>query len=92
MALTNTIVSKTVFGNKRIRYGTFTKTYAGTNEEFNTGLKRVDYFDLQITGSGTGEANRYRISSGTAFPLNTGIVGVYFESGTFTGIWKADGN
>ena len=97
MTVTSTIYDKYVAGNKRIRVASFTRSNTATSAEtIETGLKRVTYFDLGITGSGTASASTHVLRSNTTnpYPLKTGSVVVYFDgttAGTVTGIWKAEG-
>lgn len=46
MAFTSTVTMRTVFGNKRFHAGTYTNTSATTGGDIDTGLRKVESFDL----------------------------------------------
>lgn len=47
MAFTSAIVTKTVFGNKRVHFGTFTTSGAETGGDIDTGLRSCEEIFLQ---------------------------------------------
>lgn len=47
MAFSSAVVSKTVQGDKRVVFGTFTSTGGSTGGDIATGLARVDNIQLQ---------------------------------------------
>lgn len=49
MAFTTTIIHRTIFGDKRVVYGTWTTDTTGGTIE--TGLHLVEHFQLQHTGN-----------------------------------------
>lgn len=51
MVFTSTITETSVFGNKRVAYGTFTNTLGSSGGNIDTGLNRVDVMHLQQTGA-----------------------------------------
>lgn len=51
MAFSYTITSQTVFGDKRVVYGTFTNAGGSSGGDIETGLRIVDQMILQHTGS-----------------------------------------
>jgi hypothetical protein len=51
MAFSSTITETTVFGNKRVAYGTFTNGGSDTGGDIETGLDRVDAIHLVHSGS-----------------------------------------
>ena len=46
MAFASAVTYKTVFGNKRVHFGTFTTTSATTGGDVDTGLRRVESMTL----------------------------------------------
>lgn len=51
MAFTSAITDKTVIGNLRMHYGTYTSSGGGTGGNIETGLSTVNLFVLQPKGS-----------------------------------------
>lgn len=51
MAFASAITDKTVMGNKRVHWGTFTNAGGDTGGNVNTGLRSVEHMQLQHTGS-----------------------------------------
>ncbi len=51
MAITVTVLGKTVFGNKRVHYGKYTLSGGGTTDEVPTGLQQVHTFVASAAGS-----------------------------------------
>ena len=52
MAFSSAIVTKTVFGNKRVHFGTFTNASASSvGGSLNTGLRSCEELFLQHTGT-----------------------------------------
>ena len=47
MAFTSAISTKTVFGNKRVHYGTFTTSSTDTGGDIDTGLRSCEAIFLQ---------------------------------------------
>jgi diaminopimelate epimerase len=54
-------------------------------------MKKLDWFNLTVCGTGTSAVVLPVISSASTFPLSTGTVTVHFDTGTSTGFWKAEG-
>lgn len=51
MAFTSAIIGRTVMGNKRVTYGTYTSASGSTGGDIDTGLTVVDDIQLQAGGS-----------------------------------------
>ena len=49
MAFTSAVTEKSIMGNKRVHYGTWTTDTTGG--DINTGLKTCEFITLQTTGS-----------------------------------------
>lgn len=88
MAFSSTITETTVFGNKRVAYGTFTNGVSDTGGDIETGLNRVDFIHLQVTGSAV-DTNAPAVNE--TFPLASGNVTIVTTANT-DGIWVAYGN
>ena len=86
MALVQAITDKTVFGNKRIVYGTY-DCNGVTGGDIATGLARVEGFFMQSQGTAV-EANSAVVNE--TLPLNGGDVTIVTDSGD-TGFWLAIG-
>ena len=57
MAFTSAVTQRTVFGNKRVNYGTFSQISGDTGGVIDTGLSAVDFFmttaeNVSIAASG----------------------------------------
>lgn len=87
MAFTQSIIAKTVFGNKRIVLGTYDCT-AVTGGDISTGLKSVDMCILTPTGAAV-DTNEASVNE--TMPLNGGDVTIVTDSGA-TGQFLAIGN
>lgn len=87
MAFTNAVVGRTVMGNKRVTYGTYTSADGSTGGNIDTGLTVVDDIQLQSGGSAVKASapslNETLPCDGSAVT----IVSVANEVGT----WKAFG-
>jgi hypothetical protein len=88
-AFTSTITSQTVFGNKRIVYGTYTSSAGATGGDVSTGLNQVEVFML-IPNAAAVATNASVVNE--TFPLASGDVtivsdadqvGYWFAIGTF---------
>lgn len=51
MAFTSAISKKTIFGDLRVHFGTYTNTGGSTGGDITTGLKQIFHIKLQPTGS-----------------------------------------
>lgn len=51
MAFTSAVTMKTVFGNKRVHFGTYSTDSTDTGGDINTGLRSCEAIFLQQTGS-----------------------------------------
>lgn len=85
MAFTTTTTSNTVFGNKRIVFGTFTSDSGSTGGEVPTGLSSVDFLVCMATASPSA------IQLNETFPLASGSVTIVSVPDE-TGIWMAIGD
>ena len=86
MAFTFTIQGQTVFGNKRIVFGTFASSSGSTGGDINTGLSVLETLQLSHTGT-TAPANAPAINE--TLPLNGGvatIVTIADTTGTFLAV------
>ena len=87
MAFSSTIKGKTVFGNKRVHWGTWTNGSGDTGGDISTGLKRVDMLVLTVKAS-TSAATAPVINE--TFPLASGSVTIVCEDNQ-DGYWLAIG-
>lgn len=87
MAFSQSIIAKTVFGNKRIVFGTY-NCDSVTGGDIATGLKSVDVCILTPTGA-TVDTNEASVNE--TLPLNSGDVTIVTDSGA-TGQFLAIGN
>lgn len=88
MAFSSTIISRTVAGDRAIAFGTFTNGTTGdTGGDIQTGLKRVDYINLQHTGTSV-TSNAPVVNE--SFPLSGGDVTIVTDDDA-DGIWTAYG-
>lgn len=51
MAFSSTILGRTVWGDKRVHFGTYDTSGSETGGDIDTGLSRVEFMILQGTGS-----------------------------------------
>lgn len=86
MALTYTKDGYSVFGDKRVTWGTYTDDAAGG--DINTGLKRVDVMFIQPTGSAV-ETNAPSINE--TLPGADGSAITIVCDNPSTGVWFAIG-
>lgn len=87
MAFAYTVKGKTVMGNKRVAWGTYSNGSGDTGGDIVTGLASVDTFSLQQTGSA--------VTTGApvvneTFPLASGTVTIVTDDNA-DGIWRAEG-
>lgn len=87
MAFSSTIIKKTVFGDKKIVYGTY-DCAAVTGGDIATGLARVDLCILTPTGAAV-DTNEASVNE--TMPLASGDVTIVTDSGA-TGQFLAIGN
>ena len=88
MAFTSAVLGTTVFGNKRVKWGTFTTSSTDTGGDISTGLTRVDMMLLQHSGSAAA-ADAPAITE--TFPLSGGDVTVIHTTSA-DGYWLAIGD
>ena len=88
MAFTSAVLGTTVFGNKRVKWGTFTTSSTDTGGDIATGLTRVDIMLLQHSGSAAA-ADAPAITE--TFPLSGGDVTVIHTTSA-DGYWLAIGD
>lgn len=87
MAFSSTILCKSVFGNKRIAYGTFTNGTNDTGGDINTGLKICEFIVLQPKGTAVSSnqavVNKTLPIAGNAITIVTdaGVSGYWFAIG-----------
>lgn len=89
MAFTDAIITEgtTVFGNKKVVYGTFSNDSGSTGGEVETGLDRVDAFLMSHTGSSVVASAPV---ANETFPLGSGDVTIVTVADT-AGVWIAIG-
>jgi hypothetical protein len=86
MAFSSTVTNKTVFGNKRVHYGTWDGSGVTTGN-INTGLRLVEHISLTAKKSAV-TANTPVVNE--VFPCAGSAVTVVFDSG-LDGYWMATG-
>ena len=84
MAFASAVTHKTVFGNKRIHYGTFGSSTGG---DIDTGLRSCEHINLTVKGSAV-TANAPAVNED--MPCAGNAVTVVHDSG-MTGYWMAVG-
>lgn len=88
MAFTSAVLGTTVFGNKRVKWGTFTTSSSETGGDIATGLTRVDMMLLQHSGaSDVDDAPAVN----ETFPLSGGDVTIV-HTASANGYWLAIGD
>ena len=88
MAFTSAVLGTTVFGNKRVKWGTFTTSSTDTGGDISTGLTRVDMMLLQHSGaSDVDDAPAVN----ETFPLSGGDVTIV-HTASADGYWLAIGD
>lgn len=87
MAFTYTISRRTITGNVRTVYGTYTNAGGDTGGDIPTGLSRVETF--QITQTGAAVTTGAPVVNET-FPLSSGDVTIVTDAGA-DGTWLAIG-
>ncbi len=85
MALTSAVTFKTIFGNKRVHWGTFTEGSSGTSGNVDTGLRKCEVF-LPVAKNGTAQ----EISFNEDLPADGSAITIGYESGA-EGYWLAIG-
>lgn len=80
MAFTSTVTGSTVFGNKRVVYGTYASTAGSTGGAVVTGLSAINYFTSNCATATPSTVTT--VSGGTATLTTTA---------NQTGMWKAEG-
>jgi len=70
MAFTYTVSGRTIFGNKRFVWGTFTNTATSTGGDITTGLNRVEAFWTQTKSDG---AAATEVGINETFPIATAV-------------------
>ena len=87
MVFSSAITGKTVFGNKRVHFGTFTSG-STTGGDIDTGLSYVEFMKLQHTGSSVAASSPV---INETIPLSSGTVTIVTTS-SVNGIWQAEGH
>ena len=88
MAFTSAVLGTTVFGNKRVKWGTFTTSSTDTGGDIATGLTRVDMMLLQHSGA---SAATDAPAVTETFPLSGGDVTIV-HTASADGYWLAIGD
>lgn len=86
MTIVTTIIHKTVFGNRRVHYGSAVISGGTDTGDVNTALSGVDIMTMNVKG-----ATQKGSSIDETFPLSGGDVTVVTESNNQTLYWKAIG-
>ncbi|MEW6295958.1 MAG: hypothetical protein AB1467_06785 [Candidatus Diapherotrites archaeon] len=87
MAFAYTVSGRSVYGNKRIAWGTFTNGLADTGGDIVTGLKIVEFISLQLKGIAV-DANAPVVNE--TLPLSGGNVTIVTTADA-DGYWWAFG-
>lgn len=90
MAFTNAIVGRTIVGNKRMHWGTYTNTAGFTGGDIDTGLKSCDHIELQPTGTAV-DANTPTVNENLSGPINGAAVTIVTTADA-DGSWIAFGD
>ena len=85
MAFTSTVTERSIMGNKRVHWGTWTDNASGGGD-IDTGLKSVDFITLQTSGASAG--NEAAVNE--TLPLNGSDVTIACASDV-DGYWMATG-
>lgn len=89
MAFTSTILAKSVFGNKKVRIGTWANTPGTTGGNIDHGLKVVESLTLSQVGSSVTVPPIVNVS---AFPYSTAsTIAMVCIGTTVAGSWQAIG-
>lgn len=89
MAFTSTIIAKSVFGNKKVRIGTWANTPGTTGGGIDHGLKVVEAFVVSQVGTSVTVPPIVNVSS---FPYTTtATVPMVCIGTTVAGSWQAIG-
>lgn len=87
MAFTSTILSRTVFGNKVVSYGTYTSTGGSTGGNIDTGINVVEM--MLLTPKGTSVGTNESVVNET-YPVAGSAVTIVTDSNQ-AGYWFAIG-
>ena len=88
MAFSSSISERTVFGNKRVHYGTFTATGSGvTSGNIDTGLSSCEHITLTPYGTAPGS----QLSVNETLPVDGSAVTIDCAAEEITGYWIAYG-
>ncbi len=88
MAFTSAVLGNTVFGNKRVKWGTFTTSGTEEGGDIATGLTRVDMMLLQHSGASVA-TDAPAVTE--TFPLSGGDVTIVTTKSA-DGYWLAIGD
>lgn len=90
MAFSYTTTQRTVFGNEKVRRGTFQVTSNSTGGDVATGLKSCRFFSAQVLSTTTAAA---KFAINETFPVAGGAITVVSDvaSSTINGVWQAFG-
>ena len=88
MAFTSTIEGRTVFGNKRVAWGTYTSASSSTGGDIDTGLELVEYIQLQEIGTAVQVAGGAVVNE--ALPVDGSAITIVTVADD-TGYWFAIG-
>jgi hypothetical protein len=86
MTIVNTIISRTVMGNKRVVKGKSVISGDVATGEVVTGLSRIESFHIEVQG-----ATQKGSSVNESLPLSSGTVTAVTESNNQTFYWTATG-
>ncbi len=88
MAFSFTITRQTVEGDRKVVYGTFTNAGGTTGGDITTGLRVVEDFQMQHTGSAV--VTDVPVANET-FPLTGGTAVTIVTVANTAGLWRAEG-
>jgi hypothetical protein len=87
MAFSGTVTGKSVFGNKKIRMGTFASTSGSQGGDINVGLSMVEYFTAIVNSTSTASA---KVAVNETFPVSGAAITLVTDANA-TGYWQALG-
>jgi hypothetical protein len=91
MAFTSAILGRTVWGDKRVHFGTYTTDSTDTGGDIDTGLSRCEFIVLQETGSSV-TADAPVINETFAKGGIDGSAVTIVQTASADGIWLAIGH
>jgi len=87
VAFSYNVLRRTIIGNMRLVLGTYTNGSSDTGGNIDTGLRIVEFFAVQPTGSAVA-SNASVVNE--SFPVSGGVITIVTDSGQ-DGVWIAIG-